>query len=68
VATGKCADCRAVDRGCNIFTIIESKPTQTNLHVILVNQDLGLGWDPSWPQERITGILESYRKFVWVPV
>jgi hypothetical protein len=68
VATGKCTDCRAVDRGCNIFTIIESKPTQTNLHVILVNQDLGLGWDPSWPQERITKILESYKQFVWVPV
>jgi len=68
VTTGKCADCRATDRGCNIFTIIEGKPTQTNLNVILVNQDLGLGWDPSWPQERITGILESYRKLVWVPV
>lgn len=68
VATGKCNDCRAVDRGCNIFTIIEGKPSQTNLNVILVNQDLGLGWDPSWPEERITKILDNYKKFVWVPL
>jgi hypothetical protein len=68
VATGKCTDCRSVDRGCNVFTIIEGKPTQTNLNVILVNEDLGLGWDPSWPEERIEKIRESYRKFVWIPV
>jgi len=68
VATGECTDCRAADRGCNIFTIIEGKPTQTNLNVILVDQDLGLGWDPSWPQERISKILQSYKQFVWVPV
>jgi hypothetical protein len=68
VATGECTDCRAADRGCNIFTIIEGKPSQTNLNVILVNQDLGLGWNPSWPQERIAKILESYKQFVWIPV
>ncbi len=68
VVTGKCNDCRAVDRGCNIFTIIEGKPSSTNLNVILINQDLGLGWDPSWPRERITKILENYKKFVWIPV
>ena len=68
VVTGRCNDCRAEDRGCNIFTIIEGKPSQTDLHVILVNQDLGLGWDPSWPQERISKILDNYKKFVWVPV
>jgi hypothetical protein len=68
VATGECVDCRATDRGCNVFTIIEGKPSQTDLNVILVSQDLGLGWDPSWPQERIAKILESYKQFVWVPV
>jgi hypothetical protein len=68
VATGKCNDCRSEDRGCNIFTIIEGKPAQTALHVILVNRDLGLGWDPSWPEERIAGIVEKYKKFVWIPV
>ena len=68
VATGQCNDCRAEDRGCNIFTIIEGKPAQTALHVILVNQDLGLGWDPFWPEERIAGIVKRYKKFVWIPV
>ena len=67
-ATGKCTDCRTGDRGCNVFTIIEGKPTQTSLNVILVNQDLGLGWDPSWPDERIKKIRDNYKKFVWVPV
>jgi len=55
------------DRGCNVFTIIEGKPTQTNLNVILVNEDLAWG-GPSWPEERIEKIRESYRKFVWIPV
>jgi len=68
VATGKCNDCRSKDRGCNIYTIIEGKPARTDLHVILVNQDLGLGWDSSWPQKRITKILDDYKKFVWLPV
>lgn len=68
VATGKCNDCRSKDRGCNIYTIIEGKPARTDLHVIIVNQDLGLGWDSSWPQKRITKILDDYKKFVWLPV
>jgi hypothetical protein len=68
VATGKCNDCRSKDRGCNIYTIIEGKPARTDLHVIIVNQDLGLGWDSSWPQKRITKILDDYKKYVWLPV
>ena len=68
VVTGECNDCRAKDRGCNIFTIIESKPSQTNLNIILVNRDLGLGWDPSWPEERIVSIVANYKKWVSVPV
>lgn len=68
VVTGKCNDCRAKDRGCNIFTVIEGKPSRTHLNVIIVNQDLGLGWDPSWPQERITKILANYKRFVYIPV
>jgi len=67
VATGRCNDCRSEDKGCNIFTIIEGKPAQTALHVVLVNRDLGLGWDPSWPDERIAGIVEMYKNFVWIP-
>ncbi len=66
--TGECSDCRAPDRICNIFTIIESKPLFTDLNVVIVNEDLGLGWDPSWPKDRIMRILENYKKFVWVPI
>lgn len=66
--TGECSDCRAPDRICNIFTIIESKPFFTDLYVVIVNEDLGLGWDPSWPKDRIMQIVENYKKFVWVPV
>lgn len=65
--TGECSDCRTKDRICNVFGIIEGKPFFTDLHVVIVNRDLGLGWDPSWPRDRITEILESYRKFVWLP-
>lgn len=68
VVTGQCNDCRAEDRGCNIFTIIEGKPSRTNLHVIIVNRDLGLGWDPSWPEERINKIRTEYKKYVWIAV
>ncbi|MDI7260738.1 MAG: lactate utilization protein, partial [Thermodesulfobacteriota bacterium] len=65
VVTGECNDCRSEDRGCNVFTIIEGKPSRTNINVILVNQDIGLGWDPSWPQERIAKIIAEYKKFAW---
>lgn len=68
VATGECNDCRAKDRGCNIFTVIESKPSQTHLNIILVNQDLGLGWDPSWPEERIEAIRGNYKNLVSISV
>ena len=66
--TGECSDCRATDRICNIFTIIEGKPFFTDLNVVIVNEDLGLGWDPSWSQSRVTQILENYKKFVWIPM
>jgi hypothetical protein len=49
--TGECSDCRAIDRICNIFGVIEGKPLFTDLNVIIVNEDLGLGWDPSWPKK-----------------
>jgi hypothetical protein len=66
--TGQCNDCRAEGRGCNVFSIIEGKPSLTQLNVVLINQDLGLGWDPSWPAERITQIRENYKKSVWIPL
>jgi hypothetical protein len=67
VVTGRCSDCRSKDRMCNIFTIIESKPLRTNISVVIVDEDLGLGWDESWPRERIAKIIEEYKKSVWIP-
>jgi len=66
VTTGECSDCRTKDRMCNIFTIIEGKPRRTDINVVIVNEDLGLGWDESWPQERISKITENYRKYAWI--
>lgn len=65
--TGECSDCRSTDKICNILTIIEGKPTRTDLNVVIVNEDMGLGFDPSWPKVRITNILNNYKKFVWIP-
>lgn len=67
VVTGKCNDCRAEDRGCNVFSIIEGKPMRTEINVIIVNEDLGLSWDESWPKERINKIIQNYKKFAWIP-
>ena len=30
--------------------------------VVIVNEDLGLSWDTSWPVSRITRIIEEYKK------
>jgi len=38
---GYCVDCKSPERSCNITTIIERKPTATDVHVVLVNEDLG---------------------------
>jgi hypothetical protein len=67
VTTGKCSDCKSTDRLCNVFTIIEGKPLRTDLYVIIINEDLGLAWDESWPKERISKIIKAYEKYVWVP-
>jgi len=67
--TGKCVSpdgCRSADRRCNIFTIIEGKPRRTDMWVVVVNEDLGLGWDESWPKERISQIIENYKRFLWI--
>ena len=64
--TGKCSDCKVADRRCNIFTIIEGKPHRTDLNVIIIDEDLGLGWDPSWSEDHINKIVENYKKFIWV--
>lgn len=40
--TGFCSDCNSPDRICRITTVIERKPRQTDLRVLVVNADLGL--------------------------
>jgi hypothetical protein len=60
--TGQCEDCSSPARICNITTIINKKPPGIDLTIILVNEDLGLGWDPDWPEERKEKIAASYRE------
>ena len=67
VKTGECTDCRSIDRICNVFTIVEGKPFRTQLTVVIVDEDLGLGWDTSWPQSRVSSIIEAYKRYVWIP-
>ena len=66
--TSECRDCRSSDRVCNIFTILEGKPFHTDLNVIIVDEDLGLGWDASWPKSRIKQIIDNHKKFLWIPM
>lgn len=39
--TGFCSDCNSPDRLCRATTIIDRKPRLTDLHVLVVNADLG---------------------------
>jgi hypothetical protein len=64
--TGKCSDCNAPKRICNVTSIIEKKTWRTETTVILVNEDLGLSWDETWPEERILKIKSNYEKVTWV--
>lgn len=69
VATGKCVEpetlCDPEHRICNIMVVLESKPAGTEIEivVILVDEDLGLGWDPGWSKERIEKIQAEYKQF-----
>jgi hypothetical protein len=58
---GHCSDCSSPGRICNITTIIEKKPRMTEFAIVMVGQDLGLGWDPDWPAERKERIAAAYR-------
>ncbi len=40
--SGLCNDCDSPQRICNVTTIIDRKPTRTDMHVIVVNEDMGL--------------------------
>lgn len=39
---GFCCDCSSPDRICRITTVIDRKPRLTDLHVLVVNEELGL--------------------------
>ena len=66
---GKCVEpesiCPPDMRICNILMVLEAKPAvpQTKWVVIIVDDDMGLGWDPSWPKERIDKIYNEYKEF-----
>ena len=60
-ATETCHDCDSPQRICNITTILLKKPPAVDFSIILTGEDLGLGWDPSWPEKRIEKIKAAYR-------
>ena len=60
---GKCIDCCVPQRACNIIMILEKCPSKTDLTVILVDEDLGMGFNPTWPVERIKQIKWRYEQF-----
>jgi len=62
---GRCVDCNVPQRACNITVIIEKKPPLTDMIVVMVDEDLGLGWDEGWSKEHIEKIREKYEKFDW---
>jgi hypothetical protein len=63
---GKCSDCNAPKRICSVISIMEKRPWRTEISVVLVNEDLGLSWDETWPEERIKKIKSNYEKVTWV--
>lgn len=69
VAAGKCVEpatfCEAGQRLCNIVVILEGRPSipGRNTVVIVVDEDLGLGWDPAWPKERIDKVYAEYKEY-----
>ena len=40
--TGFCSDCNSPQRICRVTTIIEKKPRNTDIRVLVVNEDMGL--------------------------
>ncbi|MBI2527515.1 MAG: lactate utilization protein [Candidatus Rokubacteria bacterium] len=59
---GYCTDCRSPERMCNVTTIIEKKPRLTDVAIVLVGEDLGLAWQPDWPEARRERIAAAYRE------
>ena len=59
--TEACCDCDSPQRICNITTIISKRPRSLEFAIVLCGEDLGLGWDPAWPEARIEKIKAAYR-------
>ncbi|MCS7108708.1 MAG: lactate utilization protein [Sulfolobales archaeon] len=38
---GYCVECKNAEKPCNVVVIMERKPSNTDVHVVLVNDDLG---------------------------
>jgi L-lactate utilization protein LutB len=62
---GRCSDCGAPKRICCVTSIIEKRPWRTEIVVVMVDEDLGLGWDETWPEERIQKIKSNYERVTW---
>jgi len=41
VESGKCMDCRSKSRICNLTTIIRRRPPLTDIHVLVIGEELG---------------------------
>lgn len=68
-AAGRCVEpevfCDPKVRACNAIVILEGAPALggRKTAVILIDEDVGLGFDPAWPQERKDKIIAEYEMF-----
>lgn len=66
VEVGTCVDCSSPERICNVTGIIEKNPSLTDITIVLVDEDLGLGWNPDWNEERIERLRSTYESLTWL--
>jgi hypothetical protein len=64
--TGRCTDCNADERICNVTTVLERAPAYTDVTVVVVDEDLGLGWDQGWSPDRIERISSKCAALTWL--
>ncbi len=63
--TGECSDCESPTRFCGVTVILERKLAHFDYSVILIDEDLGLSWDPLWDKNRIEEIKSNYLRNSW---